>query len=819
MTSSSKHSLYFKVNAEAKSIIGKDLINNDSIAILELVKNAYDAGSPHVNITFNNIKEDKEKSVLTIEDQGHGMSLDDIENKWLNIAYSEKKKKVKSVGRRVAGNKGVGRFSCDRLGKHLNLYTRTSDGKIICLSIDWERFEGVGQFDEINSISNEYRYLTAKEFEQETGCPPFRQGTFLQILELRSDWTKNKLIALRRELERFANPHQDAELNSFSIKLSCPEYKKDDVDEKEHHKNINGYISSTIIDDLHDRTSSIESSIDKDGASITTTLNHRGQRLFTLIEKNIFPHLKNIKIKILYLGPRDKALFTRRMGYQAVQFGSIFLFLGGFRISPYGEPTNDWLGIDQRKQQKVRDYLGTRDVLGRIEIDDDAEEDRWRIVSNREGLVQTPAYHDLVRTNPSGYFWRVFRKLQRYVVEGLDWDSVLESRFELESKVLNSKNPGDVKVTYQRDETAKETALIGLLKGLITAGGTLLKDVELIEFDPSLAAMLKRQKDEQVKAFFKEFEAFAGKGSMTDNYQKNLKKLHEMVAEERKGKEKLQEERDEAIKVAAKAKQQAKEATERAQQAETKAKAATAKAEKVEQVNLFLKATSSQDVSDMVNMQHQVLAWANGINKDCEILLKHLRKGIPPDIEKLNKGLNRIGKQSQRILKAARFATKKNWKVNAEFREGDVLDFIRNYLQELKQWDFFKNIDIISLIPEKKNFITFFNPLEITILLDNLIVNSQKAKAKTFYVSVQSCTKDRLILHFDDNGSGLHPTINDPIEIFERGFTTTDGSGIGLNHCADIAKEMRGSLQWVQSQQGGFALILDIPAIEETLWT
>src|SRR6267154_1218306 len=76
--------LSFKISTGLKSIIGRDLITDDYVAVFELVKNAFDAHAKKVTITF---KPDK----ITIEDDGKGMDLDDIKDKWLFVAYSAKK--------------------------------------------------------------------------------------------------------------------------------------------------------------------------------------------------------------------------------------------------------------------------------------------------------------------------------------------------------------------------------------------------------------------------------------------------------------------------------------------------------------------------------------------------------------------------------------------------------------------------------------------------------------------------------------------------------------------------------------------------------
>ena len=125
--------LHFKTNVQLKSIIGKDLINDDNIAILELVKNSFDADAKKVEVQYLNLKDNDDKTIeiytdktsrLIIKDDGQGMDLEDIQNKWLNIAYSEKKSNNRQHNRMMAGAKGVGRFSCDRLGEYLNLYAK-----------------------------------------------------------------------------------------------------------------------------------------------------------------------------------------------------------------------------------------------------------------------------------------------------------------------------------------------------------------------------------------------------------------------------------------------------------------------------------------------------------------------------------------------------------------------------------------------------------------------------------------------------------------------------------------------------------------------
>jgi hypothetical protein len=282
--------LHFKVNAEIKSIIGKDLINNDNIAVVELVKNSYDASASSVKIEFL-----IDKNQLIISDDGSGMSLSDIENKWLNIAFSEKKVYTK---KRLAGNKGVGRFSCDRLGATLYMYTVKSDHEPIKLSINWLDFENAEQDKEIRLVPIKYELVTLATIEKETTIK-LVTGTILIIDQLREYWDYQKLLLLKRELQRFANPHQDIQVDAFHIKLICNMYKEQDSKETNPSKRINGVIENTVFDDLGFRTSYIEAVINKD--EIITSLYHRGNKLFTLHEINTYSLLDDIKIVVMYL--------------------------------------------------------------------------------------------------------------------------------------------------------------------------------------------------------------------------------------------------------------------------------------------------------------------------------------------------------------------------------------------------------------------------------------------------------------------------------------------------------------------------------------
>ena len=134
----------FRISSGLKDLIGQDLITDDFVAVFELVKNCFDAHARRVHLLF-------EKNRIVIADDGKGMSHLDILNKWLFVAYSAKREgtedddyrdRVRERGRPFAGAKGVGRFSCDRLGSLLRLASRAKGQPVQILEVDWKAYEG-----------------------------------------------------------------------------------------------------------------------------------------------------------------------------------------------------------------------------------------------------------------------------------------------------------------------------------------------------------------------------------------------------------------------------------------------------------------------------------------------------------------------------------------------------------------------------------------------------------------------------------------------------------------------------------------------------
>ena len=388
-----KEKLQFRVSSATKSILGKDLIVDKNIAIFELVKNTYDACAKRVDIYISD-----EKIVIT--DDGDGMSICDIKNKWLYVGYSEKIDQknniIKSCKRRTfAGAKGIGRLACDRLGENLIL-TSIKNKKIEQLDVKWGDFEKDSRvdFNKIDIVHTSLKQSPNKDF---------KKGTMLEVTALREKWDEDDVKKIETHLTKLISPVKESK-EIFDIFIHH--------NEKETLK-----VENFIFDKLGLKTTKIDVSVSEDGKFITTELIDRGDRIYKVIEKNKWsPKIANIKIQLFYLSPPTKLSFWHSMKIDSVNFGSVFLYKNGFRVFPYGEPNDDSLGIDRRKGQGRTRYFGTREVIGNIIIN--SATDEFKETSSRDGgLLNTKGFQDLKDL----FKKNVLRRLEIYTVDTLTW--------------------------------------------------------------------------------------------------------------------------------------------------------------------------------------------------------------------------------------------------------------------------------------------------------------------------------------------------------------------------------------------------------------
>ena len=255
--------LHFKISSALKRVIGRDLITDEFVAIFELVKNGFDARATRVDIVLND-------GSLYIVDNGKGMSLQDITDKWLFVAYSAKRDGTEDLdyrdliggGRAFAGSKGVGRFSCDRLGQTLRMQTRrTGDAHgVEVVTVNWDRFEQNAK-EEFAAVPVDHR--TTGGFDLPVGVASLTSGTVLEISGLREVWDRPKLLKLRAALAKLINPFGGTS-DDFQVWLYVPDEEDADDDaairstgDATHTNLVNGPIENFIFDTLRGKTTDV----------------------------------------------------------------------------------------------------------------------------------------------------------------------------------------------------------------------------------------------------------------------------------------------------------------------------------------------------------------------------------------------------------------------------------------------------------------------------------------------------------------------------------------------------------------------------------
>ena len=192
--------LRFKASAHLQRLIGRELFRSEELAILELVKNAYDSGATRVEISIQPPSERLPSEIL-IRDNGSGMNLARLRNTFMFAGFSSRPGEVETATRIPTGEKGIGRFASDRLGTSLRVVTKVADeARALLVDIDWTVFED--RRKEFNEVTVPFSYT------DDADILGGKSGTTLRITRLRQQWERTKSSSLRRTLAELLNPYK-----------------------------------------------------------------------------------------------------------------------------------------------------------------------------------------------------------------------------------------------------------------------------------------------------------------------------------------------------------------------------------------------------------------------------------------------------------------------------------------------------------------------------------------------------------------------------------------------------------------------------------
>ncbi|WP_424353504.1 ATP-binding protein [Methanosarcina mazei] len=387
--------------------LGDQLIKNEGIGLLELVKNSYDADATSVSIKMENLENPALASIV-IEDNGIGMDMNIITNVWMEPGTDYKEelyrnlKRSQKFNRLPLGEKGIGRFSVHKLGNEIELITKKEGyEKEIVLKIDWNIFAKSKYFED-TPIKAYYRQ--PEIFTQD------KTGTKIIIKNLKTAWSRGMVREVHRSINSLSSPFDSPD--SFKITF--------DIDNK---KWIEGLLSWEDIKEysLFSFECEIEGDqIEKLNYKFTpwplmkrltsreiTEKDEHIKKMLKIVDVDNSPinlakyNIGKIEFKglifdrdstVLSLGVKDKQGLKKYLDSN----GGIRVYRDGIRIYDYGETGSDWLNLDRKRVNVPSKKISNNIILGSIELNREYSKDLIE-KTNREGFVENEGYYAFVK--------------------------------------------------------------------------------------------------------------------------------------------------------------------------------------------------------------------------------------------------------------------------------------------------------------------------------------------------------------------------------------------------------------------------------------
>lgn len=424
----------FKITSEIVKQLGEQLVSDEITAILELIKNSYDADATYVDIQINtkgSYIDDafypENKGYIIIEDDGGGMSEETILKSWLTISYSKKRKmkalgETTKAGRTPLGDKGLGRLSTQRLADICEIYTKAKKYDGCHIAFDWRHFDGAQTLDQVRVLNREY------ELDK-------THGTYLILSNLKNAnvWTGDSLDKFKGQVVKIISPFKETRPFEVYIKIDG-----EDVDIDAISDGLREAANASFPFSFDGEIISIDCK-----SNLSTLIGNRPEEFerFILVDggKEFFDHLKSkctgifksekhlfcedIKIEVkteitdllsdddeianpgAFIGRIDQFsltqfqesdIFNSLASYKSFIKGQtgIRIYRNGFAIQPYGlKEGNDWMSLSSG-QTSGNSYYGLRpaNVVGYFAIDEGVNT-QLKDKTDREGFI-TNAYSE-----------------------------------------------------------------------------------------------------------------------------------------------------------------------------------------------------------------------------------------------------------------------------------------------------------------------------------------------------------------------------------------------------------------------------------------
>ena len=365
------------------SLLGDELISDERVAVVELVKNSYDADASNVQIVFEADKNNKINRLI-IKDDGIGMNLETVEKGWFEPGTVIKKQKERSPGGRLyQGAKGVGRFAAARLGDALFLQTKNKNSnQEITVLLEWGRFDDNSYLDDVDIT-----YETSDNLKS-------AHGTTLTIenLDWKKNWLEEDFKNLHDRLSRLISPFD--EIAGFEIGLQVP-----------NHPELTGKVEPHDITNkpIYHFSGNVSDTGVLNGKILYKRKKHKQYVKHELGAENELVGCGAYEFEIRAWDRDRDGLMPYMLDYQLNLSGvrklistycGVSIYRDGFRVHPYGEEGDDWLLLDYRSRQTPVRHLANNQLIASIKLSRKSNPD-IKDRTTREGLVHNVAYNEL----------------------------------------------------------------------------------------------------------------------------------------------------------------------------------------------------------------------------------------------------------------------------------------------------------------------------------------------------------------------------------------------------------------------------------------
>jgi len=413
--------MQFHVDASILVQLGEQLVTRRSTALAELIKNAFDADATEVLVTLQNLK--KPRGTITVEDNGQGMTLDEIKSNWMRLATNNKRISTFSslFKRPRSGQKGIGRFAVRRLADILILETVAYDDDLDAKVKTTVNFDWRTKFKDGQTLTEIPVNFTSEIVSIETPT-----GVILHLKNAKEVWTADDVAELRRDLSSLVNPFPNVQFDlsnkqrddpGFQFLLITPEFPEAEGELSENFLTMAwGTLSGQVF-----QNGRVEYNLSIRPTKEIVKLNPVSETFHTLA---------GVSFTIYYFVYRSSYFEDDYLGvYDAMRIGreqgGVRIYLDNFRVSPYGEKGDDWLELNESRSRRTSKLVqvdeldeferqeldrpelltpGNNQVFGAIKLSQ-TENPQFQITASREGFVDNETFKQLKRFTQIGIWW------------------------------------------------------------------------------------------------------------------------------------------------------------------------------------------------------------------------------------------------------------------------------------------------------------------------------------------------------------------------------------------------------------------------------